>query len=238
MVSNQVHNRTHDGYTRFLRSLKAVTDRSADRVLELLPPALATTLQSDVLRSTREAGVGAGYEYSTTWNAHGTLNNGQIAYFRLLSSRDREFLEHGYEELSDESRYRRFMTALDKLPEHYIEYLLDVDHDTHLAVAALEVDELGRETRGLGVARYFRDQPDADRAEVAVTIIDELHGTGLGSMLFALTGAAAWERGVRVFHAEVMPENVAMRQLAQRFGGHCISSETGLETWEIPLGED
>jgi RimJ/RimL family protein N-acetyltransferase len=215
-----------------LRTLKKATDRSAEAVKNLIPSRLQ---QVDDTTTEPVADLGEMHRFDEEWESRATLNNGETVYLRLLSPLDGELLEQGFQKLSEESRYQRFMTNLESLPERYVEHLVDVDNDDHLAVAALRRDEVGREVEGVGVARYFRDRNNPKRAEIAVTVIDDVHGTGLGTLLFGVCGAAAWERGIHTLHAEVLPENRSMQRLAERFGGFKGSSDSGLQTWEIEI---
>lgn len=231
--TNSDSSRPQQGYRRILQSMKHMTDVSAEAMRDFLPVSIQSVLMDKDTRT--DANV---RHYTEEWSAKATLSDGVTAHFRLLAGRDRELLQHGYAHLSEESRYQRFMTSLEELPEHYLDHLTAMDNEDHLAIVALRIDELGREIDGLGVVRYFRDRDQPNSAEIAITIVDELQGSGLGSMLFALCGAAAWERNVDRLHAELLPGNDAMRGLARRFGGTLQNSETGLETWVVPIGAD
>jgi hypothetical protein len=73
---------------------------------------------------------------------------------------DRDLLARGFERLSPESRYRRFLTPMHELDQKTLRYLTDLDHRDHEAMFAL--DESGE---GVGVARYVRSavRPDTAR---------------------------------------------------------------------------
>ncbi len=71
-------------------------------------------------------------------------------------------------------------------------------------VALVAVDRAGI----VGVGRF--DALGDGSAEVAFVIRDDLQGLGLGSVLLEHLAAAARERGVRRFVAEVLPDNVRM----------------------------
>ncbi|GMA31457.1 GNAT family N-acetyltransferase [Litorihabitans aurantiacus] len=81
------------------------------------------------------------------------------------------------------------------------------------------------------MARYDRVEPD--RAEVAFNVADTLQGRGLGSVLLEHLSAAARERGVRTFVADVLPGNARMirvftdagYEVAQRYEDGVISLE-------------
>jgi hypothetical protein len=87
------------------------------------------------------------------------LRDGSHVRIRQGRPSDRELLLRGFRRLSPESRYRRFLTAMPRLPEATVRQLTDLDH--HDREAMLALDEQG--TEALGVARYVRDpkRPDA-----------------------------------------------------------------------------
>ena len=77
---------------------------------------------------------------------------------RPIERSDKELLARGFEQLSAESRYRRFLSPLKQLSSSELAYLTEIDHKDHDALIALSADN------GLvGVARYVRlaDQPEA-----------------------------------------------------------------------------
>jgi protein lysine acetyltransferase len=55
-------------------------------------------------------------------------------------------------------------------------------------------------------------------AEVAVTVIDEYHGRGVGTLLLRAIAAVALEHGIREFQAEIMGDNRAARALVTGLG--------------------
>ncbi|MEK8228815.1 GNAT family N-acetyltransferase [Oerskovia sp. M15] len=68
----------------------------------------------------------------------------------------------------------------------------------------------------IGVARFDKVTPH--EAEVAFNIADAEQGRGLGSVLLEHLAAAARERGVRRFSAEVLPQNGKMLAVFQEAG--------------------
>jgi hypothetical protein len=85
---------------------------------------------------------------------------------------DKELLLRGFERLSAESRYRRFLVATPELTKDMVPYLTEIDHHNHEAIIALD-DETGE---GVGVARFLRSRACPHSAEVAV--IDDWRGRG------------------------------------------------------------
>jgi hypothetical protein len=94
---------------------------------------------------------------------------------------DAQLLADGFTRLSARSRRLRFLTPKQALSPAELRYSTDVDHHDYEALGAL--DHPGG--RGVGIARYIRDADDPQAAEIAVTIIDDWQGRGLGTELVA-----------------------------------------------------
>jgi GNAT superfamily N-acetyltransferase len=142
------------------------------------------------------------------------LRDGSHVRLRQGSRADHELLLGGFQHLSPESRYRRFLTPMPRLPEAAVRYLTDIDHRDHEAIIAL--DESG--TEAVGVARYVRDPVRPDTAEVAVTVVDDWQGRGLGTLLLEAISARARETGIGTFTAWMLARNREMIDLFQHLG--------------------
>lgn len=140
--------------------------------------------------------------YPTPWEADVVLSDGGTAYLRPITPDDGERLRRFHSRLSSESIYFRFFAPYPKLSHRDVEHFTHVDHDRRAALIALLGDEL------VGVARY--DRLSDDDAEVAFVIEDAHQGRGLGSVLLEHIAEAAREKGVRRFHADVLPQNRRM----------------------------
>ena len=68
---------------------------------------------------------------------------------RPVRSDDKPDLVRGFEQLGDESRYQRFMSARNLLSEAELRYFSEVDHHDHEALIAIDL----RTGKGVGVAR-------------------------------------------------------------------------------------
>jgi RimJ/RimL family protein N-acetyltransferase len=142
------------------------------------------------------------------------LRDGSRVRIRRLRDSDSELLLRGFRRLSPESRYRRFLTPTPELSERTLRYLVEIDHRNHEALIA--VDEESNE--GVGVARYVRDQARPSAAEVAVTVVDDWQGRGLGTLLLEAITMRAREEGVDTFTALMLVDNSQMMDLLQRLG--------------------
>ena len=142
------------------------------------------------------------------------LRDGSRVRIRRLRDSDSELLVRGFRRLSPESRYRRFLAPTPKLSEGIVRYLVEIDHRDHEALIAL--DEQSGE--GVGVARYVRNPARPDVAEVAVTVVDDWHGRGLGTLLLEAITIRAREEGIDTFTALMLVENGQMMDLLRRLG--------------------
>ncbi|MEW6273047.1 MAG: GNAT family N-acetyltransferase [Thermodesulfobacteriota bacterium] len=149
---------------------------------------------------------------------------------------DRGKLLAGFERFSRESRYRRFFTATPKLTDGMLERLFDVDGHDRVALGA-ELLRLGfLPGAGVGIARFTRDQADPTVAEMAIAIVDDLQGCGLGTVLLRELAAAAREQGIERFTAWVQPDNEPMKALVYKLDPNAACHvEDGLLLFEIEL---
>jgi RimJ/RimL family protein N-acetyltransferase len=160
-----------------------------------------------------------------------TLRDGSKVLIRQVQPADVALLADGFARLSDKSRRMRFLARKDQLSAAELRYLTDVDHHDHEALGALDQAD----GRGVGVARYVRDAEDPYAAEIAVTIVDDWQGRGLGTELLArLSGRARWA-GIHRFTALVADDNVAMAGLLRKMSASLVGRSPGTVEYEITL---
>jgi RimJ/RimL family protein N-acetyltransferase len=70
----------------------------------------------------------------------------------------------------------------------------------------------------LGEGRFIRLKDDPDCADVAVTMADQLHGQGGGTLLMRALLLRAREEGLRRFSAAMSPDNEPSHRLMRRVG--------------------
>ena len=149
---------------------------------------------------------------------------------RPLQPADRELLVAGFEQLSPESRYRRFFSPVVELTERQLDYLTHVDQHDHVALVAVD-KETGE---ALGVARFVRTGPGV--AEPAIVVVDAHQGHGIGSALLERLVARAKEEGVTQFVAPVLADNPGAIAVLRQLGDTAIE-HSGREvelTIELP----
>ena len=129
---------------------------------------------------------------------------------------DAELQREFFRRLSAESRYSRFMTRLNELPETLVERFVSIDYRSHLALLA-EVFEDGRETI-IGEARYVVDARDPETCELAISVADDWQAHGIARSLLDRLERQAAASGIRYMVADTFITNRAMTQLAARAG--------------------
>ncbi|MFD6141516.1 GNAT family N-acetyltransferase [Promicromonospora sp. NPDC060271] len=171
--------------------------------------------------------------YPVEWEADVVLRDGSTTHVRPIRPEDSDALQRFQMAQSERSTYLRFFAALQRIPDRMLTQLVTVDHVRRAALVAVRpgavseadgADADGASADGadadgaapaediIGVARYdvIDDQPGRRTAEVAFNVADAVQGQGLGSVLLEHIAAAARERGVHRFIAEVLPQNRAM----------------------------
>lgn len=156
-----------------------------------------------------------------------TLGGGEQVGVRPIHAEDRPALLEGFAELSGESRYQRFLGAMDHLTERQAAYLTDVDQVDHFAWVGGKVDEDGTE-HGLGLARYVRVRGEPDAAEVAVVVADDFHGRGLGTLLVSALVPVAADHGVRRLIGYLFATNEPMLHVFTALGATVAADSPGV----------
>jgi ribosomal protein S18 acetylase RimI-like enzyme len=161
------------------------------------------------------------------------LRDGSGALIRPVRASDAALLVDGFERLSPYSRRMRFLMGKSVLSAKEVRYLTDVDHHHHEALGALDAAT----GRGVGVARYVRSSDDHRLADVAVAVVDEWQGRGLGTELMARLADRAQDEGIRSFSALVAADNGAAVALLRRMDADVdlIAYETDTVQYEISL---
>ena len=164
-----------------------------------------------------------------------TLKDGSRVLIRPVLPTDRVVLAREFERLSPESRYRRFFGPVKVLSDSLLDYLTSIDYVNHFAWAALSADPgpFG-DPQGLGVARYIR-LSDPVAAEMAVTVVDDWQGRGLGRVLLDALVLEALENGITRFEGDVLVENRPMQEMLRRTGARFRSDSPGVLRFSIDL---
>ncbi|RKT45350.1 GNAT family N-acetyltransferase [Thiocapsa rosea] len=169
------------------------------------------------------------------------LKDGTFCRIHPIERGDPEIVTACFDGLSNASRRLRFFGAKRALTEADLAYLTGADGHDHLAFAALRRTVSGGRDEVLGVARCIRSksgsEPVSETAELAMAVVDQAQGNGVGSALLEHLIEAAREQGIRRFRCEVLADNEGMRALARRLGGHPVWLDDGTLEYDCALPE-
>ena len=160
-----------------------------------------------------------------------TLRDGRIVDVRPLQRSDREGLAAAVRRLSDQTRYLRFATAKPRLSKRELDVLVDVDHQRHEAIVAIDPTT----KNGVAVVRYIQVPGEPDVAEIAATVTDDWQGHGLGTALLAQLAARARENGYSSLRASVLASNHRSISMLLAAGFTPLSSTGVLREYELAL---
>src|SRR5690625_411143 len=169
-------------------------------------------------------------EYPRGWEADVVLRDGAPMRIRPIRPSDQAALRELHRGQSPRSQYLRFFGPMAEISDRDLDRFTHVDHDERVAFV------LTRGERVVAVGRY--DTVAAGEAEVAFYVADAEQGRGLGSVLLDHLAAAARERGLHRFIAEVLPGNAAMIRVL-REAGYQVSHELedGVVRVELDLAQ-
>lgn len=172
--------------------------------------------------------------YPPHWEADVVASDGGTVHLRPILPTDADGLSALVERSSERTRYLRFFGPYPRIPERELHRFVNVDHHDRVAFVLL----LGSEI--IAVGRYEHlDEAEAggpETAEVAFLVEDAHQGRGLGSILLEHLAAAARERGIRRFAAEVLAENGQMVRIFLHAGYTAARSYSeGVVHLEFPI---
>ena len=112
--------------------------------------------------------------------------------------------------MSEEARYRRFFAPKRGFTQKEVEFYLNIDFVSHVALVFVLDNAI------VGGGRYIVAEPG--RAEVAFSVDDAHQGQGIASALMRHLVVIAREAGMKELVAEVLPDNVPMLKVFERCG--------------------
>ncbi len=155
------------------------------------------------------------HPYPTHLVSQWQLADGTNITIRPIRPEDAELVQRFVHELSEESKYFRFMKSMHELNENMLVRFTQIDYSREMALVAVTGEE-GTEVE-LGVARYAIN-PDGDSCEFALAVADNTQGKGLGQKLMTSLMAAARDYGLTTMEGEVLSNNHNMLKLIRRMG--------------------
>ncbi|HYA65318.1 MAG TPA: GNAT family N-acetyltransferase [Burkholderiaceae bacterium] len=143
-----------------------------------------------------------------------TLRSGRKVEIRALRPSDQAAMEAAIDRASAQSLYRRFFGVKRSFSEKEVSFFLNVDFVHHVALVAL-VQEDHRPVIVAG-GRYVVARPGT--AELALTVVDQYQGQGIGTRLLRHLIAIARTAGLKEVIAEVLSDNTSMLKVFEKNG--------------------
>lgn len=169
--------------------------------------------------------------YPEELEVYRTTRSGFKVFFRPIKMNDEPRLKGFIYSLSDDSLYRRFISARKDVPHERLQELVVIDYTREMAILAVLGDEENPEI--IGVGRYSID-PGRHSAEVAFAIRDAYQNRGIGSELLAYLTFLAKRQGLLGFTAEVLVENKPMLRVFEK-GGFDIAKRNVAGIYEMTM---
>jgi len=153
--------------------------------------------------------------YPEELEAHRTTSKGLDILLRPVKITDEPLLKDFFYGLSEDSLYKRFLSARKDMPHERLQEFTAVDYSKKMVIVAT-VMEKGREVI-IGIGQYELNS-DMHTAEVALVVSDRYQRQGVGTEILSYLILLARKRGLLGFTGEVLYENTAMVQLFEKMG--------------------
>jgi len=154
------------------------------------------------------------HPYPWRWVRLSQLKRGKTVQLRPIRPEDGESIKAMVQNMSAESRYFRFMHAINDLSPQMIAQFTKLDYDRQMAFVAIQDSGKGEV---VGVSRYAMTT-DRQHGEFAISIADSWQGHGLASALMKLIIEHAKAQGLHALVGDVLTTNAPMRGLMKHMG--------------------
>ena len=144
------------------------------------------------------------------------MDNGQPYVIRPIQAQDREHIIALFDHLSPQSRYLRFAHAISKLPDDFLEDILELDYQTEMALVAI-LQSASTQDELIGMARYVT-LPNSFICEFSISVADQYASHGIGTQLMLELIAYAKVQGLQEMIGYVLNSNPKMLSLVDEIG--------------------
>jgi acetyltransferase len=145
------------------------------------------------------------------------LPDGTDVTVRPIRPEDAEIEQEFIRNLSEQSRYFRFMQSIHELTPQMLTRFTQIDYDQEMALIA--VTERDGQEEELGVGRYVANS-DGSSCEFALVVSDKWQRLGIGHRLMNLLIRIARDRGLETMEGEVLSSNTKMLGLLKSLDFH------------------
>ncbi len=161
-----------------------------------------------------------------------TVRDGLRVLIRPVVAEDRDLMVRGIQQMSLESRYRRFLSPIRTLSAYQLRVLTTLDYRDHMAWGAVAADQPYEVP--IGSSRYRRLEEEPEVAEAAVVVIDAYQRRGIGSLLLQALTRSAVANGIRAFRGFVLKDNWPVLHILENAQATMVDEGAYLR-FDVPL---
>lgn len=175
-------------------------------------------------------------DYPAELETYRTTKAGLEILLRPVRLDDEPLLKDLFYSLSDESLYRRFISARKDMPHERLQEFVVIDYTKEMVILATIQLEGGEKELVVGLGQYGIDEA-THTAEVAFVVRDEYQNMGIGTAILEHLTAIAKRQGLLGFTAEVLAINRPMLRVFEKMGFDTVarSGHDGQETLELKM---
>jgi acyl-CoA synthetase (NDP forming)/GNAT superfamily N-acetyltransferase len=163
-------------------------------------------------------------------SAYALLTDGTTIQIRAARPEDFAGVRDLHAKMSPDNLYLRFFSMSRAAAEREARRICREPGPDHAALLAVLDGEV------VGCGAYELSDDGSGSAEVAMTVADDMHGRGIGTLLLEHLVSLARSRGVRTFVAETLTENTLMLQVFANAGLRAHRTlEDGVYDLRFPL---
>ncbi len=155
------------------------------------------------------------HPYPSDWRRRVNIKKNKSVELRPIRAEDAQAEIKLVNSMSRESKYLRFMHAVNDISPELLSRFTKLDYDREMAFGAFL--EKNNKEKLIGVSRYSIN-PDKQSCEFAIAIADEYHGLGLAKQLMLVLIEHVKDRDLKVIEGTVLKINTSMDKLMASLG--------------------
>lgn len=153
--------------------------------------------------------------YPKELETYRTTKTGLKIFLRPVKITDEPLLKDFFSSLSNESIYKRFISARRDMPHERLQEFVITDYQKAMVILAT-ISDKGNE-KILAVGQYELNEKGST-ADVALVVRDDYQDMGIGHQVLAYLTYLATRQGLLGFTAEVLVDNEEMLKLFEDLG--------------------
>ncbi|MGK0272948.1 MAG: acetyltransferase [Cocleimonas sp.] len=169
------------------------------------------------------------HPYPSDWRRRVTIKKNKSVELRPIRGEDAQAEIELVNSMSRESKYLRFMHAVNEISPEMLSRFTKFDYDREMAFGAF-LEKKNKEIL-IGVSRYAIN-PDKQSCEFAIAIADEYHGLGLAKQLMLILIEHVKDHDLKIIEGTVLKNNTSMDKLMSSLG---FSKHSSPDEYEINI---